>query len=604
VATESQRLTQKEFLKVIRWVFGIYLRMAPGKTIMMIVMRALRDLRGLFYAWITAIVIDELVLMTQSGSKDLSILVPYLVMIFLYYIFVEGLVNNFYRYSSRSLRKISQSELEKLLYQQLNRLGIQNLENPETVNRIQRSQQWIYNTYDLLEEMVSFVSEIVRAIASGFIVFSFFPLLIPVLVVLTLIKYIPDRHYIKQDFQWQVGNSEDRRKAREAAYVLENPQSLQEISIVGAYKFMDKKYSDFYSWYNAGMLRIFRSRELTGFCLNALDTAVSVVGYGIIFNNLLWAKTTLGGVTFQVRALDTFSSSMQDILSSLSFMSEFAIKTNDLVILFEMEPAVSDGKIKLPRFIKPPEVEFEHVSFKYPNAEKYVFKDLSFKINSGEKVALVGHNGAGKTTLIKLIARIYQVTEGRVLINGININDLSINDWYKNLGVLFQDFNAYSYLTVEENIFAGKPTKKINRAKIVEAAKRADAHQFISEYTNTYDQLLSEKYEGGIRPSTGQQQKLAIARFFYRDAPLAIFDEPTAAIDAVSEYKIFNKIYRFFTNKTVIIISHRFSTVRNADRIIVLDKGKIIEEGSHGQLQEMDGVYNAAFRLQAEGYRD
>lgn len=130
MATESQRLTQKEFLKVIRWVFGIYLRMAPGKTIMMIVMRALRDLRGLFYAWITAIVIDELVLMTQSGSKDLSILVPYLVMIFLYYIFVEGLVNNFYRYSSRSLRKISQSELEKLLYQQLNRLGIQNLENP------------------------------------------------------------------------------------------------------------------------------------------------------------------------------------------------------------------------------------------------------------------------------------------------------------------------------------------------------------------------------------------------------------------------------------------------------------------------------------------
>lgn len=604
MAKETPQLTQKEFFKVIHWVFGVYLRIAPGKTILMIVGRVINDLRGLFYAWITAIVIDELVFMTQSGSNDFSVLIPYLAMILGYYVFVEGLFSNLYRYASRGLRQISRSELEMLLYQQLNRLGIQNLEDPETVNRIQRSQQWIYNTFDLLHETVVLIANIVRAIVAGAVVFSFFPLLIPVLVVLTLIKYIPDRHFIKQDFHWQVDNSENRRKAGDAAYVLGNPLTLQEISIVGAYKFMNKKYTDFYHWYNAGILRIFRNREISDFLLNALDTVVSVAGYGVIFNNMLWAKISLGGVTFQIRALDAFSGSMQTILSSLSFMSEFAVKTNDLVILFEMKPAVGDGKVKLPRFKKPPEIEFVNVSFKYPNAEKYVFKNLSFKVNSGEKVALVGHNGAGKTTIVKLIARIYRITEGEVLVNGININSLSINDWYKNLGVLFQDFNGYPYLTVEENIYAGKPTKKLDRKKIIAAAKRADAHQFIMEYTNKYDQILSEKYEGGIRPSTGQQQKIAIARFFYRDAPLAIFDEPTAAIDSVSEYKIFNKIYQFFTNKTVIIISHRFSTVRNADRIIVLEKGKIIEEGSHGELQKMDGVYNAAYKLQAEGYRD
>ena len=216
---------------------------------------------------------------------------------------------------------------------------------------------------------------------------------------------------------------------------------------------------------------------------------------------------------------------------------------------------------------------------------------------------MVGHNGAGKTTIVKLLARIYQTTKGEILINGVNINALAINDWYKNLGILFQDYNFYSYLTVKENIYIGKSMKSVNDKKIIEAAKNADAYDFINEYKNKFDQIMSEKIEGGIRPSAGQQQKIAIARFFYRNAPLAIFDEPTAAVDAVSEYKIFNKIYRFFTNKTVIIISHRFSTVRNADRIIVIKKGKIVEEGSHNDLVKAGGVYHSAYKFQAEGYQ-
>lgn len=168
----------------------------------------------------------------------------------------------------------------------------------------------------------------------------------------------------------------------------------------------------------------------------------------------------------------------------------------------------------------------------------------------------------------------------------------------------FQEFNFYRHLSVKENILVGKPMKQMDEKKIIEAAKNADAHNFIMEYKDKYDQIMSEKIEGGIRPSTGQAQKIAIARFFYRNAPLAIFDEPTAAIDAISEYKIFNTIYNFFENKTVVIISHRFSTVRNADRIIVLDKGKIVEEGTHEQLlTKRNGIYRKSYKLQAEGYK-
>jgi ATP-binding cassette subfamily B protein len=319
--------------------------------------------------------------------------------------------------------------------------------------------------------------------------------------------------------------------------------------------------------------------------------------------NAISGVISIGSVIFYIRSLDYFTSSLTRMLSTTTYLNEFGIKINDLVKLFEMEPMYKDGHIKLGKLDKAPKIEFKNVSFKYPGSEKYIYQNLNLKINSGERVAIVGHNGAGKTTLVKLIAKIYPANGGEILINGINLSDIKTSEWYKNLGVLFQEFNFYGHLTAKENIYLGNPSEPMDENSIVEAAINADADEFIMEYKKGYDQLLSERYKDGIRPSTGQKQKIAIAKFFYRNAPVAIFDEPTAAIDAVSEYKIFNKIYSFFEKKTVVIISHRFSTVRNADRIIVIEKGKILEEGSHADLLGKNGAYAHAFRLQAEGYR-
>ncbi len=187
--------------------------------------------------------------------------------------------------------------------------------------------------------------------------------------------------------------------------------------------------------------------------------------------------------------------------------------------------------------------------------------------------------------------------------NKININDLEINSWYKNLAILFQDYNQYTNLTVRENIEIDSTNRQVTKESIMESLKKADALGFVEKYKNGIDQILSERYKGGIRPSTGQWQKIAIAIVFHRDSPVLILDEPTASIDAVAEAAIFDNIYKFAKNKTVIIISHRFSTVRNADRIIVLDKGKIIEQGSHEDLLKNDGKYAHAFKLQAKGYQ-
>jgi len=560
-------------------------------------------MRGLVYGAFLAKILDQLVTLSQNEVKDFEVLVPTLLGLLLYYVFVTGLVNNIFQYSYRGLKQVSRSKLEILFAEQLNYLGIQNLEDPDVINRVQRASQWVYETFQTLNDSLFFISNIVQVFVSGAVILSFFPLMIPILLVLTIIKFFPDRYFIKKDFHWQTDNTEKRRIAYSSIVAAQNPSDLQEISIVGGYDFFVQKYENFSKWFNDGLLKIIKEREIVNFIIMTLDNIIGVAGYGVIFHKFIIGEFTLGTASFQMRALDTFSGALDSMLGSVTYMNEFSIKMKDLIALFEMKPAVKDGNIKLPYLETPPEIEFKNVSFKYPKAKKFVFENLSFKINSGEEVALVGHNGAGKTTIVKLLARIYSVTSGEILINGININDLSINDWYKNLGVLFQEYNFYAHLSVKENIITGKPKEEVDEKKVIEAAKNADAHDFIMEYKNKYDQIMTEKIEGGIRPSTGQTQKIAIARFFYRNAPLAIFDEPTAAIDAVSEYKIFNRIYDFFENKTVIIISHRFSTVRNADRIIVLEKGKIVEEGSHDELVKKKGVYSKSYKLQAEGYK-
>lgn len=602
---KKEKLNFKEFLKTLKWIFKIYLEISASKTILMLLTRVLMDLRSLVYSAILAKVVDRLVFIASTESKDFSLIIPYVVILVLYYIFAESILTSIYTYSSRGLVHITRGKLDLLFAKQLNYIGIQSLENPDTVNMVQRSGEWLYNTFQTLNDTVAFLSNIVRMIVSGIVILSFLPYMIPVLVVITVVRFVPTNHFIKKNFRWHVDNTEGKRIAGKSIGWITNPVALQEISIVGGYKFFSEKFDSYNEWFNKNLLKIMKQKEIVVLLLDLVDIVVSVFGYVMIFNSFILGKITLGAVTFQMRALDSFSGALDSVLGSVSFMNEFAIKMKDLITVFEMKPSVKDGHVKLEYLDTPPSIEFRNVYFKYPKSKKYVFEDLSFKIDSGEEVALVGHNGAGKTTIVKLISRIYEVEKGEILINGQNIKDLSLDDWYKNIGVLFQDFNFYGNLTVKENIFLGRPLEPLDEDRVIEAAKHADAHDFIMEYKKKYNQIMSEKFKGGVRPSTGQTQKIAIARFFYRNSPLVVFDEPTASIDAVSEYKIFNSIYDFFKNKTVIIISHRFSTVRNANRIIVLEKGKIVEEGTHKELvKKKNGVYSKAYKLQAEGYKE
>ncbi len=250
---------------------------------------------------------------------------------------------------------------------------------------------------------------------------------------------------------------------------------------------------------------------------------------------------------------------------------------------------------------KPPRIEFREVSFTYPGSSQKVLDKFSLTVEPGQKVAFVGENGAGKTTLVKLLGRFYDIDEGEILIDGVNIKQLDLPSWYETLGVLFQDFIKYEY-PLKDNIRFGNAKLAQDMAAIVEAAKQAGADSVADQLPDKYNQVLGRTFEGGIDISTGQWQKVALARGFYRDARVLILDEPTAAIDARAESEIFERVERLAENKTVLIISHRFSTVRNADKIYVIESGKIIEGGSHEELIQLKGTYATLFNLQAKGY--
>lgn len=250
----------------------------------------------------------------------------------------------------------------------------------------------------------------------------------------------------------------------------------------------------------------------------------------------------------------------------------------------------------------PQSIVFDHVSFRYPSSEKNILTDISFEIRPGEKIAFVGENGAGKSTIIKLLARFYDPTDGKIVVGGNDLREYSTADWHRHIGILFQDFNHYED-TVKRNIYYGNVQQELDMHAIERAADDGGATAVVKSLEQHYDQMLGKSFEKGIELSAGQWQKVALSRAYFRSAPILILDEPTSSIDAKAEYEIFQRVEELSKDKTVLLISHRFSTVRRADRILVLHKGGILEQGTHEELVKAGGLYAELFGLQAKGYR-
>ena len=601
--TKIKKLDVQGFSKVVWWVLKFNFRLFPITTIFRIIFKVFLQNSSLIQAFIIAKIFDEAIKISQMPTPVFTDLYLILGVFLLFETFVRLIesVNN-YIYTKSKIS--SHHSIDTLLFEHIKKLGVQAMENPSNNDLLLRTKESMYDSMSIFSYVLNIFAIFSAVMASSLIIFSFLPFMVPLLFAVTILTFIPVRIFSKKQFEWKKNHTTSKRKCKEIHDWITSPSTIKEISLLNAYKYFQKKYFDFFDRYNFGLFKIIKGRYSTEIGVGFLSDFTTILGTALIIFQFIGKEITFGILTFRVQTLRSFTRSLSDLLDEVTLFYELAIKTKDVVDFFELKPPFTEGEKSLPKLSEAPEIEFKNMSFSYPNSKRKIIPNLNLKIKKGEKIAIVGHNGAGKSTLVKLLAKIYLPKSGEILINGVSLSKIKTDDWYKNLGVLFQEFNIYGHLSVKENIAIGDPEEKADfEYEIIKAAKNADAHEFIMDLPEKYDQILSESYSGGIKPSGGQGQKISIARFFYRDAPVILFDEPTSAIDAVSEYNIFTKIYQFFTNKTVIIISHRFSTVRNADRIIVLDKGSIAEEGTHRELLALRGIYYNSFKLQAEGYK-
>ena len=596
------RLSFFDFISTIKWLFVFNFKLSFGKALTQIIVRILLDISPLFNAYIFAKLLDKIIKIVSSSNSNLYDIIPLLTLLFCFNLLISAL-NSLYQFVASSMSYISSFTSPIILAEKINSLGIQTLENPEVVNKINRARETINAINNDFERAVIFFAKAIVLIFVSLVVIKIMPIIALIIIFAIIPELVSNRIHMRKSWSFWRSETENQRRAFSATSSVNETTSLQEITITQSFNMLSKIFNNFAKRYISGQVNNQKSWQIFDFILGSLTEVASIFGYFSILKNLFNKLISVGDVTFQMRSLDMFISNISNVTGSFSGLYERAIRVSEVKYVFDMKPLVSDGYIELSKQASATHIKFENVNFKYPNTENFVIKNLNLDIKPGEKIAIVGENGAGKTTIVKLLSRFYRVDNGSVLLNDTNINDISIKSWYKNLGVLFQDYNTYPYLTLKENIHIGKTDEEINMTKLKKAMEQANVDSFAKDYKDGYEQILSEKYKGGTRPSTGQWQKIAIARFFYRDSPVVVFDEPTASIDAVSEAEIFGKIYDFFTGKTVVIISHRFSTVRNADKIYVLDKGEIVESGSHAELIKLKGRYYKAFNIQAKGYK-
>ncbi len=553
-------------------------------------------------SFVMGLIIDWGIKYTADDAHD-SKYIYYSMLAFGALYFVNGTINVLNNYGENVGRfKLNYLIPETLLYRKLNALSNADLESPKVQNMVSRYRDNRYIISNLSQNLLRITAILVVFSITAVPLFTVLPIVTILLIFTSIPGLFANKRAINKLWDLDKETTVENRKAWSMVYQISSPETLKEVRLVGAFDYIKKFFEDYIELFNNKRKEIYTVWSVFDVISTILTGGTILFGIYQLIELVNTGNITIGQVTFFIGALLNLGGNIDSFSAQITDISASSIRLTEIRELLEMPEEDDENKKDIALLSEPPSLEIKDLTFSYPGAKAKVLKNLNLKIKPGEKIAIVGENGAGKTTLIKLLTKIYPVSKGEILINDENLNGISTSSWNNSLGVLFQDYNTYPDLTAFENIAIGRMTDEIDYEKITDAAKKADAHDFIMAYENNYSQILSEKYEGGIRPSGGQWQKISIARFFYRNAPILILDEPTASIDAVSEANIFNRIYKFIENKTVIIVSHRFSTVRNADRIIVLDKGEIVEDGSHEELMKNKGKYYEAFTLQAKGY--
>ncbi len=476
-------------------------------------------------------------------------------------------------------------------------------EDPVFYDRLERARVQATDRLGMIQSIGRLVQQVVTALSMSVAVMLYSPWLMLLLIAGVLPAFLGESHFAFLGYARNFRQTPIRRQLDYLRVLGGSKEAAKELKLFGLKNFLTERFTRLSDQIYAEDVALAKRRLIAGAFLSVIGTMGYYSAYVFVIWRTVVGVLSIGTLYFLTNAIQQASINIQQVFSTLSGIADQALFLTDLLAFFDMQPTIRSKPNALPA---PRPIlrgfEFRNVSFCYPGSPRRVLNQLNFLLSPGERVALIGENGQGKTTIVKLITRLYDPTEGQILLDGVDLREYNLEDLYREIGVIFQDFMRYE-MTAGENIAIGRIEEIGNLDLLQVAARKGLADQVVAHLPRRYDQMLGRRFDGGVDLSGGEWQKIALARAYLRDAQLLVLDEPTAALDARSEFEVFQRFAELTAGKMALFISHRFSTVRMADRIVVLENGRIAEEGSHAQLSALGGRYAEMFELQAASYR-
>jgi ATP-binding cassette subfamily B protein len=591
---------------------------SPSLTLITLGLRLIRALVPVAMLYIGKLIIDEVVRLVGTGGIPLESPLDTLPLAFesgqldtlLWLLGAEfalaigsDLIGRMVSYGDALLSELFTNATSVRLMEHAATLDLEDFEDPDLQDKLDRARRQTMGRMNLMSQIFGQVQDAITVVsfAAGLLVYA--PWLIVLLVIALVPAFVGESHFNTLGYSLNFAWTPERRQLEYVRQMGASVETAKEVKIFNLHTFLVARYRELADGFFRANRALARRRALWGTLLATLGTAGYYVAYAYIAWRTVTGDFSIGDLTFLAGSFRRLRQLLEGLLVGFSQVAGQALYLDDLFSFFAIEPEIATpaNAISVPRPIRQGFV-FENVGFRYPDAANWALRGLDFELRAGEVLALVGENGAGKTTLVKLLARLYDPDEGRILLDGRDLREYDLEQLRANVGVIFQDFVRY-HLTAGENIAVGQIDAMDDDSRIRESARRAMADEVIDALPNGYDQLIGRRFKSGVDLSGGQWQKIAIARAYMRDAQVMILDEPTASLDARSEFEVFRRFKELSYDRTAVLISHRFSSVRMADRILVLSEGRLEASGTHESLLAEGGRYAELFELQAAGYR-
>jgi|HubBroStandDraft_6_1064221.scaffolds.fasta_scaffold12610_2 ATP-binding cassette subfamily B protein len=574
----------------------------PGVVASGLVFRAVAALLPLAMLAVSRLIIDSIVAVV-SGKRALQSDFWWLVGIEFALAILAGALGRVVDYCDALLADRYTRYVSVRVMEHASQLDLAAYEDPVFYDKLERARVQATDRLGMIQSTGRLLQLAITTISLSASILFFSPWLLLLLVICVVPAFLGESHFAFLGYSQNIRQTPVKRQLDYLRTLGASKEAAKELKLFGLRGFLSERYQQLFSGIYEQNVSLARRRLMAGAVLSVIGTLGYYGAYAWVILQTLRGALSVGTMTFLAGALAGASSNIQSMFSTFSSIADQALFLTDLLAFFAFRPKLTSkpNALPAPRPIRRG-FEFRDVGFLYPGTSRPVLNSLSFRLEPGERMALIGENGQGKTTIVKLLARLYDPTSGTILLDGVDLREYDIEDLCREIGVIFQDFMRYDF-TAKENIAVGRIEEKDQRDRIVAAAQKSMADSVIARLPLKYDQMLGRRFDGGVDLSGGEWQKLALARAYLRDAQVLILDEPTAALDARSEYEVFQKFAELTAGKMALLISHRFSTVRMSDRILVLESGRIAEDGSHSRLMALGGLYAAMFEMQAASYR-